>query len=263
MNRKERNLQSFREALSVLQRQVDDLDELKVSHYHEIIEHEEEVWNVVQSKVCVAVRSTMDVFDKFTAKASDPVIEPMLQSVPDPFDSYGPPQAEDQIFSILAPLSIMTSAPSSSPSPMTGTPEREPMTGLPSSMSKITSWLPNTINGNPYPPESSEWATPSTPPRSASPPAINRRHSVPPGQRKSSESKLRSVSRVNTTAHRHHQVTATGYKSRFGVGFHIWTITLREWSGRRHNTSTFITFLVTFSTPRLGPRPCVGMPRFR
>lgn len=87
----------------------------------------------------------------------------------------------------------MTSAPSSSPSPMTGTPEREPMTGLPSSMSKITSWLPNTINGNPYPPESSEWATPSTPPRSASPPAINRRHSVPPGQRKSSESKLRSV----------------------------------------------------------------------
>lgn len=45
------DLQSFREALSVLQRQVDDLDELKVSHYHEIIEHEEEVWNVVQSKV--------------------------------------------------------------------------------------------------------------------------------------------------------------------------------------------------------------------
>lgn len=193
MNRKERNLQSFREALGVLQRQVDDLDELKASHYHEIIEHEEEVWDVVQSKVCVAVRSTMDVFDKFTAKASDPVIEPMLQSVPDPFDSYGPPQAEDQIFSILAPLSIMTSAPSSSPSPMTGTPEHEPMAGLPSSMSKITSWLPNTTNGNPYSPESSEWATPSTPPRSTSPPAINRRHSVPPGQRKSSESKLRSV----------------------------------------------------------------------
>jgi hypothetical protein len=45
------DLQSFREALAVLQRQVDDLDELKVSHYHEIIEHEEEVWDVVQSKV--------------------------------------------------------------------------------------------------------------------------------------------------------------------------------------------------------------------
>ncbi|TFY83853.1 hypothetical protein EWM64_g179 [Hericium alpestre] len=87
MNRKERNLQSFREALSVLQRQVDDLDELKAHHYEEIIEHEEEVWDVVQGKICLAVRSTLDVFDRFTAKASDPVIEPMLQSVPDPFDS--------------------------------------------------------------------------------------------------------------------------------------------------------------------------------
>jgi len=35
----------------VLQRQVDELDDLKLSHYQEIVEHEEEVWNVVQSKV--------------------------------------------------------------------------------------------------------------------------------------------------------------------------------------------------------------------
>jgi len=69
MNKKERNLQSFREALVVLQRQVDDLDDLKAEHYQEIMEHEEEVWNVVQGKVCVVVRSTMDVFDRFTAKA--------------------------------------------------------------------------------------------------------------------------------------------------------------------------------------------------
>jgi len=63
---------------------VDDLDELKASHYREIIEHEEQVWDVVQGKVrsfenimcssvdyfqvCVVVRSTMDVFDRFTAK---------------------------------------------------------------------------------------------------------------------------------------------------------------------------------------------------
>ncbi|KAF8164982.1 hypothetical protein B0H34DRAFT_649480 [Crassisporium funariophilum] len=204
MNRKERNLQSFRQALTVLQRQVDELDELKVSHYEEIIEHEEEVWDVVQGKVCIVVRSTMDVFDRFTSKASDPIIEPMLQSVPDPFDSYGPPQAEDQIFSILAPLSIMTSTPSSSASPMTGTtPERDPIqTRSPSATNKITSWLPGT-NGTLYTPESTEWAkvpSPSpTPPRSTSPPpsisppsVSNRRHSVPVTQRKS-ESKLRSV----------------------------------------------------------------------
>jgi hypothetical protein len=46
------DLQSFREALAVLQRQVDELDDLKASHYQEILEHEEEVWDVVQNKVC-------------------------------------------------------------------------------------------------------------------------------------------------------------------------------------------------------------------
>lgn len=36
----------------ILQRQVDELDELKAGHYAEIVEHEEEVWDVVQGKVC-------------------------------------------------------------------------------------------------------------------------------------------------------------------------------------------------------------------
>lgn len=52
-----------------MQRQVDELDDLKAQHYQEIIEHEEEVWDVVQGKACVVVRSTLDVFDRFTAKA--------------------------------------------------------------------------------------------------------------------------------------------------------------------------------------------------
>jgi hypothetical protein len=45
------DLQSFREALGVLQKQVEDLDQLKARHYSEIMEHEEEVWDVVQGKV--------------------------------------------------------------------------------------------------------------------------------------------------------------------------------------------------------------------
>lgn len=45
------DLQSFRDALAMLQRQVDEVDELKAAHYHSISEHEEEVWDVVQSKV--------------------------------------------------------------------------------------------------------------------------------------------------------------------------------------------------------------------
>lgn len=47
------DLQSFREALTFLQRQVEELDELRVSYYQEILEHEEKVWDFVQSKVRV------------------------------------------------------------------------------------------------------------------------------------------------------------------------------------------------------------------
>ncbi|KAJ3867861.1 hypothetical protein EV359DRAFT_33565 [Lentinula novae-zelandiae] len=210
MNGKERNLQSFREALAVLQRQVDELDELKAEHYAEIVEHEEEVWDVVQGKMCLVVRSTLDVYDKFTSKASDPVIEPMLQSVPDPFDSYGPPQSEDQIFSILPPLSIMPNAPSSTTTPLTRTPELENMEGPPSASSS-TSWSQNS-NTVLFPSESSAWAdVPSSPasssPRSVSPTTPIRRHSLPASTGHSSrkaESKLRSVLSVIDEANSRH-----------------------------------------------------------
>ncbi|TRM68357.1 hypothetical protein BD626DRAFT_481470 [Schizophyllum amplum] len=205
MNRKERNLQSFREALTVLQRQVDELDDLKVSHYQEIMEHEEEVWNVVQGKTCVVVRSTMDVLDRFTSKASDPVIEVMLQTVPDPFDAYGPPQAKDQIFSILPPLSIMGGPTSSASTPTAQTPELH-ANGLPTN----PSWVPASVTHDEiYRSDTAEWAeslpTAFTPPRSVSPPARgtsasppastsptnnSRRNSIPP---RKAESKLRSV----------------------------------------------------------------------
>ena len=38
----------------MLQHQVDDLDELKAHHYQEIMEHEDEIWDFVQGKVCFA-----------------------------------------------------------------------------------------------------------------------------------------------------------------------------------------------------------------
>lgn len=201
MNRKERNLQSFREALTVLQRQVDDLDQLKSQHYEEIIEHEEEVWDVVQGKVSLVVRSSLDVFDRFTAKASDPVIELMLQSVPDPFDSYGQPHAEDQIFSILPPLSIL--APSSSPSPLMVSPQT--VTSDVFATGTSARWAHS--NGTLYSDAASDWAdvlpsstssallaTPTKAHSSGSPSRRPNRPSSPPGSSsRRAESKLRSV----------------------------------------------------------------------
>ncbi|KAL7282153.1 hypothetical protein PYCCODRAFT_1438621 [Trametes coccinea BRFM310] len=224
MKQKGRNLQTFREALAVLQRQVDELDELKARHYQEIVEHEEEVWDFVQGKICLVVRSTMDVFDRVTSKASDPVIEPMLQTIPDPFDSYGPPPSEDQIFSILQPLSVIANVPSSTPSPLTSNPDLESSDSAPSAKG---SW--SAATGSFFPDAAAAWAdVPSSPPsgsapgsgltspaRSVSPPsvskaastsALNRRHSHPVASgsthhARKSESKLRSVLSVIDETH--------------------------------------------------------------
>ncbi|KAI0370229.1 hypothetical protein BV20DRAFT_1075355 [Pilatotrama ljubarskyi] len=215
LKQKGRNLQTFREALAVLQKQVDELDELKARHYQEIVEHEEEVWDFVQGKVCLVVRSTMDVFDRLTSKASDPVIEPMLQTIPDPFDSYGPPPSEDQIFSILQPLSVIANAPSSTPSPLTSTPDLESSDGLPSAKNSWSAatggFFPDTaawadVPSSSPPPGSSSGSALTSPSRSppsahkaTSTAGINRRHSHPVASSSSShqprkaESKLRSV----------------------------------------------------------------------
>lgn len=130
----------------------------------------------------------------------------MLQSVPDPFDSYGPPQAEDQIFTILPPLAVMANAPSPSPSPLATTP---PQSSNVSPAIINSSWAPN---GGFFANATSEWAdsvSPSlTPPLSSSPPNIlRRRQSHPPTNAhhaRKSESKLRSVLSIIDETHVRH-----------------------------------------------------------
>ncbi|KAI0699410.1 hypothetical protein BC835DRAFT_567539 [Cytidiella melzeri] len=243
MQRKGRNLQTFREALAVLQRQVDELDDLKSQHYQDIVVHEEEVWDVIQGKTCIVVRSTLDVFDRLTAKASDPVIEPMLQAVPDPFDSYGPPPEEDKIFSILPPLSVMANTPSASPSPLTSsTPELENSSdGIPSNKS---SWANPT--GGFFPDASAAWAdvpSPSSASPSASsplsspstsPPAATRKTSFPPilgsssHSHRKSDSKLRSVLAVIDESRSAHPPNSIGDGERTPVPSHSASINGRH-----------------------------------
>ncbi|QRV76424.1 hypothetical protein RhiJN_04439 [Ceratobasidium sp. AG-Ba] len=106
--KKLRDLNSFRAALAALQAQVNDLDKLKSDYYQQVLEHEQNVWNGVLGHVSVVVRSTMDVYDRITAKASDPSLEHILASVPDPFDEYASADSStDAIFSILPPLDIL------------------------------------------------------------------------------------------------------------------------------------------------------------
>jgi len=132
----------------------------------------------------------------FFSPRSDPVIDQMLQAVPDPFDSYGPPQAEDQIFSILAPLSIMSASTSSlnntQPTPIYQATSSE-STDTSASSSRDNSW----IESFPAQATSAEWAdvpsSSSSPPSSVSRRSQNQAVSPPRQQRKSDNSKLRNV----------------------------------------------------------------------
>jgi len=78
-------------------------------------------------KVALVVKSSLEVYDRISAKSSDPSLEPILQTIPDPFDAYGPQKSEDQIYSILPVGSILgnvanrssSSSPSQSPNSTT------------------------------------------------------------------------------------------------------------------------------------------------
>jgi len=105
---KERNMASFKATLVVLQNQVQEIDRLKAEHYREVEDHEQKFADSVQGKVAVAVRSTFEIFERLTAKSTDPILETMLQSIPDPFDSYGSHETEDRLFSVLQPLSLIS-----------------------------------------------------------------------------------------------------------------------------------------------------------
>lgn len=101
--RRKRDLNQFRQALADLQRQVDELDAIKLNYHEEVLESEEEAWDTVLGKVAFVIRSQLDFYEKIAGKASDPILEPLVMSIPDPFDAYGPPKEEGQIFSVLSP----------------------------------------------------------------------------------------------------------------------------------------------------------------
>ncbi|CCO27287.1 Protein IVY1 AltName: Full=Interaction with VPS33 and YPT7 protein 1 [Rhizoctonia solani AG-1 IB] len=148
--KKLRDLNSFRAALASLQAQVNDLDKLKSDYYQQVLEHEQQIWDGVLGNVSVVVRSTMDVYDRITAKASDPSLEHILASVPDPFDEYASQApASDAIFSILAPLEIMsgvrtpgeTTAPGSASSSAGNSNSGRGLTSAPPSENGLNAWI--------------------------------------------------------------------------------------------------------------------------
>ncbi|CAH7670732.1 hypothetical protein BY996DRAFT_6897698 [Phakopsora pachyrhizi] len=115
-----RDLDSFRKGLQELQLQVESVEKLKQSYYAEVASGEMDLWRTVADNVSLVVKSEVEVYDRIASKAtSDPTLESMVTSIPDPFDAYKNPSGntstsqQPEIYSILPPLtSILTSAPS-------------------------------------------------------------------------------------------------------------------------------------------------------
>lgn len=136
-----RDLNSFRKGLKELQDQVEAVEKVKQIYYLEVAGGEYEVWKSVADNISLIVKSEVEVYDRVASKAtSDPTLEMMVTSIPDPFDTYNQeliPNATQapEIYSILPPLSsILTPAqaiarkslpdfghPSSLPPPLTTT----------------------------------------------------------------------------------------------------------------------------------------------
>lgn len=67
--RKPADLQAFRSALSTLQSLVDDLDRLKSSYHHEVMDAEDELWNSVLDRIALVEREKMKIHDKISGES--------------------------------------------------------------------------------------------------------------------------------------------------------------------------------------------------
>ena len=112
-SRHTRDLQSFRTMLTELQDKVNEMEDTKAQHYMDVLQNEEHTWDLVAQNVLLLVRAQVDMADRLSSKAvQDPVLESLMAHMPDPFQSYGPPKRENELFSILQPTHASPTAPS-------------------------------------------------------------------------------------------------------------------------------------------------------
>ena len=112
-SRHARDLQSFRTMLTELQDKVNEMEDTKAQHYMDVLQNEEHTWDLVSQNVLLLVRAQVDMADRLSSKAvQDPVLESLMAHMPDPFQSYGPPKRENELFSILQPTDASPTAPS-------------------------------------------------------------------------------------------------------------------------------------------------------
>ncbi|KAF8944918.1 hypothetical protein BGZ47_003502 [Haplosporangium gracile] len=122
-------LLQFRQALTTLTMQVDELERIKLGYYFSNLESEQANLQLILQKTSTIVRAEVDIYERIANKGlNDTVLEPMTTQGPDPYCTYATTDEFSSIFSILPPTPIIpTGAAGGSGSTGTSTPQPDPI----------------------------------------------------------------------------------------------------------------------------------------
>ncbi|KAF9116655.1 hypothetical protein BGX27_000574 [Mortierella sp. AM989] len=106
--KRQRDLFQFRQALTTLTMQVDELERIKLGYYFSNLESEQANLQLILQKTSTIVRAEVDIYERIAHKGlNDPTLELMTTQGPDPYCTYPTTDEFSSIFSILPPTPII------------------------------------------------------------------------------------------------------------------------------------------------------------
>ncbi|KAG9322326.1 hypothetical protein KVV02_001547 [Mortierella alpina] len=119
-------LLQFRQALTTLTMQVDELERIKLGYYFGTLESEQSNLQLILQKTSTVVRAEVDIYERIAQKGlNDLILEPMTTQGPDPYCTYPTTDEFSSIFSILPPTPIIPTSGSAAGATGTSTPQPE------------------------------------------------------------------------------------------------------------------------------------------
>ncbi|KAG0377995.1 hypothetical protein BGX24_005009 [Mortierella sp. AD032] len=120
-------LLQFRQALTTLTMQVDELERIKLGYYFSNLESEQANLQLILQKTSTIVRAEVDIYERIANKGlNDTILEPMTTQGPDPYCTYATTDEFSSIFSILPPTPIIPTGAGGTGSTGTSTPQPDP-----------------------------------------------------------------------------------------------------------------------------------------
>ncbi|KAF9323785.1 hypothetical protein BG006_001158 [Podila minutissima] len=129
--KRQRDLLQFRQALTTLTMQVDELERIKLGYYFSNLESEQANLQLILQKTSTIVRAEVDIYERIANKGlNDLILEPMTTQGPDPYCTYPTTDEFSSIFSILPPTPIIPTSGPGAATTNTTTPQPDGMSNF-------------------------------------------------------------------------------------------------------------------------------------